>query len=237
MSDQAITNGLVRLGGYDLTGDTNKIASSYGVAALDNTALGSKTKTNTAGLKTTKLSVAGFWESANDAAIYNDISLTDIITYGFTNTEGGIDFFQKAMQASYVTGDQVGKLMPFSLTAEAAGDLIRGTLIANKTGISASGHGTGFQLGAVGSAQSLYAALHLTALSGSATPTITCIIQSSADDTFGSPTTRITFNADTAIGAQLAEVAGAITDTWFRVAYTITGTIPSFNFAVSVGIQ
>lgn len=236
MSMKAITNGLVRLGGYDLTGDSNKIAASYGVAALDNTVLGNKTKSNAAGLKTTKVSVAGFWDSTNDGAIFADISLADILTFGFSSTEGDVAYFQKAMQGSYVTGDQVGKLLPFVLTAEAAGDLIRGTLVANKTGITATGFGTGFQLGAVSASQAVYAALHVTAATGSGEDDV-IIVQSSPDNTWATPTTRITFAGATAIGAQLLSAAGAITDTWWRIGYTITGSTPSFNFAASVGIQ
>jgi hypothetical protein len=236
MAKNAIKNGLVRLGGYDLTGDVNAIALSYGAVALDATSLGNLSRNFMGGLKTTKCVVKGFWNATNGGAEFADMGLTDILTVGFTKTEGGIVYFQKGMIAQYTTGDQVGKVLPFSLTAEAAGDLIRGTLVANKSAIAATGFGTGFQLGAVLAAQSVYAALHVTAATGAGEDDVV-IVQSSVDNTFASPTTRLTFAGALAIGAQLISAAGPITDTWWRVGYTISGSTPSFDFTTSIGIQ
>lgn len=238
MSKLAITDGLVLLGGYDLSGCQNAIASSYGAVALNATVLGNKTVNNMGGLKTTKVSVKGFWDAtADDAPTFADIGLTDIMTFGFTKTEGGIVYFQKQMEAQYSTGTTVGSLMPYSLSAEAAGDLVRATLLAKQAGVVASGHGSGFQLGAVASGKSVYAALHVTAAGGTSEHD-TVILESSVDNTFGSPTTRITFaDAGASIGAQLLSLAGPVTDTWWRLKWTLSGTLPSYDFAGSVGIQ
>lgn len=238
MGKQAITAGIVMLGGYDLSGDANAIASSYGAVALDGTTLADKTRNNTGGLKQTKLSVKGFWDAANqDAPTFADISLTDILTWGFTQTEGGVVYFQKAMAAQYSASGNVGDLLKFSLAAEAAGDLIRATLMARKTGIAATGQGTGFQLGAVGAAQSIYAALHVTKAQGTSEHD-TLILESSVDNTFASPTTRITFaDAGAAVGAQLLSLAGPVTDTWWRFRWTVSGTLPVYDFTASAGIQ
>lgn len=235
MGKSVVKQGVVCLGGYDLTGDTNAIAASYGAQALDGTVLGDNTRNYGGGLKTTKFVNKGFWDATADAGIFDDISLTDVLTFGFGSAEGDVVFFQQAMAAQYQTGDQVGKYLPFSLTAEAAGDLIRGTLAANKTGITTTGSGTSFQLGAVSSSQKVYAALHVTDIQGTGTPTLAAILQSSPDGT--SWTDRITFTDATAIGAQFDSLAGAITDTYWRITYTITGTTPSFDFVVAVGIQ
>jgi hypothetical protein len=56
--------------------------------------------------------------------------------------------------------------------------------------------------------------------------------------TFGAPTPRLTFSASTAIGGQILRTDGTpITDTWWRMAWTISGTTPSFLFAAALGIQ
>ena len=50
-------------------------------------------------------------------------------------------------------------------------------------------------------------------------------------------TTRATLNAVTEAGGQAVRTDGtAITDTWWRLAWDITGTTPSFLFAAALGI-
>ena len=45
-----------------------------------------------------------------------------------------------------------------------------------------------------------------------------------------------TLTAATAAGSELVSLAGPLTDTFYRVDWTISGTTPSFSFAVVVGI-
>ena len=104
------------------------------------------------------------------------------------------------------------------------------------TTLTATGNGTSQQLGAVTSAQKVYAAIHIWSISGTSTPTITVKIQSDDNSSFTSATDRITFTAATAIGSQYKATAGAITDTYWRANYTITGTNPIFAIAISCGI-
>ena len=55
---------------------------------------------------------------------------------------------------------------------------------------------------------------------------------------FTTPVTRATFDPATAAGGQVLRTDGlAITDTYYRVAWDITGTTPSFMFALSLGIR
>jgi hypothetical protein len=103
------------------------------------------------------------------------------------------------------------------------------------TARTATGTGTSVQLGAVSSTQRLYVALHVFSVSGT-TPSLTVAIQSDNATGFPSASTVTTLTAATAIGSQITRVAGPITDDWFRVSYTISGTDPSFLFAVTAGI-
>lgn len=233
-----LSNGLVLLGGNTLTGNTNQIALSYGAQALDDTRLGNLTKVNAGGLKKVGCSVKGYMDFVTaDVAMFNDMGLSDVLTLATAVTEGSADYFFKPLVADFQWGGKQGINLPFSLTAQAAGDLIRGTLIANKTGITTTGNGTGFQLGAVLAAQKVYGALHVLSIAGTSTPTITALLQSSVDNTFAAPTTRLSFTAATAVGAQFLSAAGAITDQWWRISYTISGSSPVFGFVLSVGIQ
>ena len=49
--------------------------------------------------------------------------------------------------------------------------------------------------------------------------------------------TCITFNNITDIGADYQSAAGAITDTYYRLNYTISGTSPSFSIHATIGIE
>ncbi|HET6262350.1 MAG TPA: hypothetical protein VFG99_08950, partial [Chloroflexia bacterium] len=93
-----------------------------------------------------------------------------------------------------------------------------------------------FQLPAVAAGQWLVGTLHVMSVSGTG-PSLTATIQS--DDAVGmpSPTARLSFNAQTAIGGQVFRLAGPITDTFYRVSYTIAGTTPSLLFMSAAGVS
>lgn len=103
------------------------------------------------------------------------------------------------------------------------------------TARTATGNSVGIQLGAVAANQFLYAAVHVTAASGT-TPTLDLIVESDNASNFLSPVTVVTFPQMTAAGAHIMRVAGAITDDFFRFKWTIGGTTPSFTLAAVFGI-
>jgi hypothetical protein len=79
--------------------------------------------------------------------------------------------------------------------------------------------------------------VHVLSVAGTA-PSITVSVESDDASGFASATTRLTFDAATAVGGQILRTDGsAITDTWWRVAWTIAGTTPSFLFASVLGIR
>lgn len=74
-------------------------------------------------------------------------------------------------------------------------------------------------------------------MAGTGTPTLTVAIESDDASGFASATTRLTFDAATAAGGQILRTDGtAITDTWYRANWTISGTSPSFLFALALGV-
>ena len=93
------------------------------------------------------------------------------------------------------------------------------------------------QLGAVGATEKCYVGIHCYGVSGTSTPTVTFKLQSDDNSSFTSPTDRITFSNITAIGADYQSAAGAITDTYYRLNYTISGTSPSFSIHATIGIE
>jgi hypothetical protein len=131
---------------------------------------------------------------------------------------------------------KVGEMAKVGLTFQGAKNegLLHGNLVAAKQTQTTSGNVTGTQMSAVGSTGKLWSALHVFSASGT-TPSLTALVKSSST-LGGAYTTRITHTAATAAGSELVSLAGPITDTFYRVDWTISGTTPSFSFAVVVGI-
>jgi len=154
------------------------------------------------------------------------------------SADGSLAYTMKGMAASYVPFDgAAGELAMGRITGKNSGGIVRGLLMhPSTTARTTSGTGTARQLGAVTSGKSMYAALHVLSATGT-TPSLTVKVQSDDNSGMTSATDRITFAAADATGDyEWSSVAGAITDDWWRVTWTISGTGPSFLFAVVLGI-
>jgi len=100
----------------------------------------------------------------------------------------------------------------------------------------ASGNGTAYQHGAVATGKTIVGVLRVLSVSGTL-PTLTAVIQSSADAAFTVPNARLTFTQATGVTYEVKTAAGPITDTWWRIIYTVGGTSPNFAVVVSFGIR
>lgn len=233
------------VGQYNLSGDLNKVSLDWKSEAKDVTTFGAATRVRKGGLFDISLSGSGLWQAqsapkAVDDVLFGNLALADvpITLVGQTGAEGeraftflGGVFDYKAPEAA------IGEPVRFTFTATGTRGqiLIPATVLLNAVK-TATGNGTGFQLGAVSAAQSLYATLHVLAVTGNA-PTLNAIVQSNVDNAWAAPTARITFAQATAPGFEAKSLLGAITDTWYRINYTIGGTAsPSFTVVVTVGI-
>lgn len=231
--------------GADLTGNSNKVEISAEMEEKDVTNYRSGGwKEVLAGLGSAELSGGGQWE-AGDPGLVDDASWSQLGGVGpWTAGPDGAAvgdpaYFMNALRCDYKLGDAVGEVAPWSGTAKSSWPLVRGQ-IAHPPGSAqtASGAGTALNLGAVAADKRLYASLHVLSVAGTSTPTITARVESDDAGGFASPTTRLTFTAATAAGGQILRTDGtAITDTWWRLAWTISGTTPSFMFAAALGIR
>ena len=240
MGKEVLRDQKLWFGGRDLTGVMNSLGLDYGADAVEDTTFGQQTHTFQGGLKSVAASHQGFFDAAAyEADLFDNVGVDGVpMSYsGPDAAEGAVAFTFQSMESQYAPGGSVGEMMGFSLAAAAAGDLIRGTLGANRSAASSSGNSAAFQLGAVGAAQKLYGVLHVTEVAGTL-PTLDVTIESDDASGFASPTTRITFAQKTARGYEWATpIDGAIADDWWRVAWTIGGTTPAFTFACILGIQ
>jgi hypothetical protein len=104
--------------------------------------------------------------------------------------------------------------------------LMRGTILKNATtNITGNGDGTAYELGAVTATERVYAAVHIHAVDGG---TVAVKIQSDDNEGMASATDRITFSTSTGVTSQWKELAGPVTDTWWRANWTYAGTACQF---------
>ncbi|MEU5769798.1 hypothetical protein ABZ782_28175 [Streptomyces asoensis] len=245
MSKTVLTNVRCFAAGVDLTGNSNKIELSSEIEDKDSTNYASGGwKEVLGGLGSAELAGEGQWE-AGDPSKVDDGSwahLGSVIPWSASANNaaavGDLAYFMAALRSDYKLFDAVGEVAPWSGTAKSSWPLVRGQFAHPPgTARTATGTGTGLNLGAVTAGKRMFAALHVLSAAG-VTPSITARVESSVDNTFAAPTTRATFTAATAAGGQILRTDGtAITDTWWRIAWTISGTTPSFLFTAALGIR
>jgi len=242
MATFVLTDGRLFLGGFDLSSHTQSMTLDLSADEVDVTPINSGGfRSKAAGLSDATLSANGFFEAGTDKpdALLGVSAGAELIgTVSATSSAGDNAYFLKSRQFSYQIGGAVGDVMPFSINNSNSSDrAVKGTIMVDDSAnLTATGNSTGRQLGAVAAGKSLYVAAHVVSISGTSTPTLALKVQSDDNSGFTSATDRITLTNFTAVGAQYSSVAGAITDDYFRINYTISGTNPSFKCFITVGI-
>jgi hypothetical protein len=247
VAKHVLKNARLFAGGVDLTGQSNKVELNAEFEAKDVTTFGSVDangelwKEVIAGLGSASASASGFWEAGDASKVDNDMfaSLGAIGPWTIcplAATDGSLAYILSALRSEYSLLDAVGEVAPFAGKAASTWPMARGRIIKPVgTARTSTGTGTITQLGALATGQSLYVPLHVVSVAGT-TPSLTVAIQSAALVGFGSPTTQATFTAATAPGGQILRIAGPVTDQFWRVSYTISGSSPSFLFSCAGGI-
>lgn len=214
--------------GVDLTGVANKVDWPEEVAVLPcNTYADGDYEVSQAGIRKSTVAYEGYLTDTmlvQRALLGNNgVTITSAASPG---TAGASAFMVSGLAAKWAPDSQIGNMQKVTGMFEGQGPLgtTSGKLVLTGTVVSAGASSAGQQLaGGIVSGGHLVTTLHCLAVTGG--PTVTAIIESASASNFPSPTTVATFVDVTAVGAQKLAVAGPITDTWFRITYTIdTGT-------------
>lgn len=253
MAKATLTNVRIFSGAVDLTGAANNVNLEASAEIKDVTTFGSWDPT-TASLWAEKLpviegasvAVNGFWE-AGSGSFVDDDQWTNFGGVGpwsilpAASTEGSSAYLVNVVRSNYTLLGAIRDVAPFAATGSTTGALARGAvLLAPGTARTATGTGTIVNLGAVPAGRAMRAALHVVSIAGT-TPTFSAVLQSAAAVGFASPTTRATFTTvNAAAGGRTSEwqasTLGPITDAFWRISYTITGTTPSYLALATAGI-
>lgn len=244
MAQMVLLNAQAFMGGYDLTGDMNAVAIQAAAEPVDNTTFGSAgTRSRVPGLKTVTAQIEGMVNPlanalGSDDAFFNSWGSADLpLIVKPDDTLNGIAYAFRSTEAAYSPGGAVGEMLRYSATLECSSKpgLIRG-ISPGKIAAAASGNSTPYLLGAVSATQRLYAALAVLGVVGTA-PTLNVKVQSDDAVGFASPTDRVTFTQATIPSWQWIELPGAVTDTYWRISWTLGGTGgPAVTFATFLGI-
>ena len=234
---------------FDVSADHNEISVVESADGHEVATFGQTTHKELGGLLNINMEGQGFLQYATGAI--EDILKTQLglANVPVTVAADGADaeneeawFFRAFFASVKPMGGAVGDAHAFSYAARggkgAAANRTR--LVPGKTFVvpgskTSSGSSSSRQLGAVTASQRVYAALHVLSASGTS-PTLDVIVRSDDNSGMSSPSTRLTFTQATAVTSQLLSAAGAITDDWWDVDYTIGGTSPDFSCLAVVGI-
>lgn len=253
MAKFALTNVRFFAGGADLTANSNKAEMSFEVEDKDATAFSTSATLGTwheslGGITSAQVNGSGQWDaSAGTLAapiLPDDASFAFIGTAGqavticpLTASAGAVCYVGGFLRQNYTLGGSVGDVAPWMGTWQGGTVMGRGFVTVPPAAYTATGVGTGIQLPAMAASDVMTATLHVITATGT-TPAVSGIVQSAAANTFVSPTTRATFSSMNAQGGQVVKFTGSVvTDTWWRLSYTITGTTPSIVFASGIGLS
>lgn len=233
MATQVVKNRPSWLGSLNIGDYASTLAMEYGAEAADNTVLTDVYRSNAGGLLTFGFSADTYADyTSADLAIFNGVNTAVPLTFSTgTGADDEKAFMINALQVSATPiSGTVGDMAGTNISGNAVGRLVQGIIEFNGSATTTATT-TGSQIGAVSAVESIYANLHVTAATGSA---LNVVVQSDNNSGFTSPTNRITFTSATTVTSQNLNLAGAITDDYWRISYTVSGG--SFTFAVALGI-
>lgn len=227
-----------------LVGKTNltSMVRSFSWAAkgesLDSTTLGVSTKTKMCGIPDAELSVDGFFETGADTLDSELFAAVDageepvVTVLSKTSLAGDPAHMFKALAASYQPLGEVGQITPFKASFTGNGKVLCGKNLFHGTATNPGGTGSAVQHVAVGAAQKLYVGINVTGdTSGSG---LVVIVQSDDNAGFTSPVSRLTTVSSDVKGSAMYEVAGPITDTYYRIVYVVSAG--SFEITVAIAV-
>lgn len=247
MAAHVLKNVRLFTAGLDLTGTTNKVEIQKKVEAKVCTTFGSYDVASgqvweeyIGGMAGAAMSGGG--PDAFGVGLTNEVVSGGVGVVGawtampHTADVGAVAHLTYALEGEVTLLGQLGDVAPWSGNWVSSAPMPRGVVLHPPgTARTSTGNGTAVEHVAVGATQRLYASLHVLSVSGSGSPTLTVKVQSDTSG-FPSATDQITFDAATAVGGQWKSVAGPITDTFYRVSWTISGSSPSFLFVCAVGV-
>lgn len=219
---------------HHLSGYATSASEEYSGEVNESTVFTNTAKTYIAGLSDGSVSIEGLFDSATDAihdafrvlkATHSPVPLS----YGPEGLAVGDPVeLASVIRGSYSVPASVAGITQVSMSGQADGGVESGISLLDHASRTSSGDGSSHDSGS-SSSDGAVAHLHVTAVSGSS-PTLDVTVQHSSDGSTWAD--LITFDQATTTDSQRKTVTGTV-DQHLRVTWTIGGTDPSFDFAVT----
>jgi hypothetical protein len=219
-------------GGHDVSGTANKCELEISRAAEDVTNFDSAGwRERSAGLSGCSVAVITAEDLEEWQAL--DAAMAEIAPFTFVPEPalGAAGYSIEALMTKLTRKLEVGKSLVGEYQGKSTSPLRRGKITAIGAKV-AGGNGSAINLGAVPAGKTLFAVLHVLSITGG---TLTAKIESDASASFSTPIDRLTFAAKSAAGAESKEAAGAISDSYFRASWALTGG--SADILIMVGVR
>jgi len=228
-----LKNAKVYLDSCDIGGVANRIRYGLDNRVLEATSISDSVEKYVAGISKFTTEIDGYYGQCIDECVENYTTpLLSIFTGSKPNHYG---YSMESVEAEATFNFPVGELKNYTIRFESKSRGVRVVTLDGEITKTSTYTGNGKELGAVASGEKLYSFAHVIDVSGTS-PTLDITVESDADNSFSSPATRITHTQFTDTGSEMKTADGPITDTWFRVKYTIGGDSPSFKMIVGLGI-
>lgn len=240
-STTVLDDAVIALRGTDFSGQSNSGTLSIGRNTENSNAFGDKTEVQEATLKTLSGSVSGFFQTDPQNTELDALMVGGNITSANMGISHDAALGSTAwMLVANLTGNEDGaahgELLKFGFDFSNGGEFAKRGVLAENGSFSSTGPGTAHNLGQVSANQTLYAQMHVVAVSGG-TPSLDASIESDVDTTFtdADETERITFSNFKVTGSERLTASGAITDTYY--AFNVKAIRGTFTVIVFLAIQ
>lgn len=237
-----LLNATTFIEGFDFTTRLNELSLETPVESLDDNRFGGADtprvgRSRIAGLEDVTAELNGFWEAPVDEAVFSGLGTADqVVTHSVDGSETSVAYLYTSRKFTYEKFGEVGSNTPFTVNLQGSRGngspgAIRGQMATAKQNVSATGVlGTVVNLGDVAADEYLYATLHVFSVGTS----LEVDIESAPDSSFSTVTTRMSFSVS-ATGGNLQRLAGAISDTHYRL--NVTSITDTFTVAAAIGIK
>ncbi len=244
MAKFVLKDAKVYLEGRDISGELNAISFEFSVDTPDSTTFGETTRRRLPGVLDIVANHSGYWDSisATDSAdkdFFDQIGQAASVIMSVSPDGGQIGevaFSFVGRTATYSPGASHGEVLAFQLTVNGDGPFVKGKVFENQA-FTTTLTGTIRQLDIVNAEEVIHSIVHVTAISGTATPTVAITVHSDTEEDFPSATLRFTHSDITVVKADQLTLNGAISDSYWRYTMTITGTNPSLTIFAMLAIR
>jgi hypothetical protein len=235
-------NSRIWFDGLASTGYLENIDVDGNVHAIDVSTLLHTAKTFIPGLEDCKIKMKGFYDtntidptSTFEGWLFSRKRAVYPVTYlpAGGNTLGDPAYILYGLMTSYTIDSIVKDAVSVKTEFQTSRGLLTAKVLVPDIAETASNAGTTSLDNAASSANGGSAALQVSAVSGSASPSLAVKLQHSTDNSIWADVTGGAFSTVTAVDGQFIEFTGTV-NRYLRVVTTVTGTTPQFTYNVTV---